>query len=486
MRAFILRYAKYVAYPVFYVFALVVCFYITFPWDSLKEKIVAEFAKSQASKGDKAWRLEIGEISGYWFTGVELENVKIVMPASDDDAAGASSRKAWNPSGVNVKFHDDDDDASDAPANDKDKDKPTESVVAIPHAHARVELLPLLIGRVRVDFQADAFGGNVHGTIPSGGGTLDVELENVDLGQVAPLRDLVSLPMKGIANGKIELTSEGKWSKSNGSLDLKVANVVLGDGKAKLMGKATLPPAQLGDFEVAGKFTDGVLKLEKFGASGKDVEVIGAGTLRVRDPWDASALDLYLRFSFNDAYKVKDDKTLALFGDPNDPTSLPAMDLIPKLKQAKRPDGFWGFRGHGALKRLRWDPTKEDGPTKTTPASAGQTNDDDDSDLAPPPTPNPMRHGPKPRRSNPADGEARPPTPRFKTTPSPPRAAEPDQVGGGPGPDQAAPQPDDVTPPASPDRLPAAPTPAPPDSPPGADQPSSPGNPQEESPAPPQ
>ncbi len=209
--------------------------------------------------------------------------------------------------------------------------------------------MPLLIGRLRLDFEVDAFGGDVKGTVPLNGGSLDVELENVDLGQVAPIRDLVSLPLKGVANGKLELASDanGKWAKSNGSLDLKIADVVLGDGKAKFLNQATLPPAQLGSVEIAGKATDGVLKFDKFGANGKDVTVIGQGSLRFRDPWDTSQLDLVLRFGFNDAYKVKDDKTIALFGDPKDPTSLPLVDFNPKMKLAKRADGLWGFHGKG-------------------------------------------------------------------------------------------------------------------------------------------
>mgnify|MGYP000626772874 CR=1 FL=1 len=40
-------------------------------------------------------------------------------------------------------------------------------------------------------------------------------------------------------------------------LPTTVANVVLGDGKAKLLNKATLPPAQIGTLEIAGKATGG-------------------------------------------------------------------------------------------------------------------------------------------------------------------------------------------------------------------------------------
>ena len=414
-KALLVRAAKWVLYPAFYGFALVFCFYLTFPWDSLKNRIVSEFAKSQASKGDKAWRLQIDQMSGYWFTGVEIDNAKIIMPTADD-ATDAKKSPAPSP-----------DDAAPASSTKKDDAKPgaaatpAESSVVISKAHARVELLPLLIGRVRIDFQVDAFGGDVKGTIPLSGGTVDVELENVDLGQVAPIRDLVSLPLKGVANGKFELTSDsnGKWAKSNGSLALTVKDVVLGDGKAKFMKQATLPPASLGTLEIAGKATDGTLKFDKFGAQGKDVQVVGQGSLRIRDPWDASQLDLVLRFGFSDAYKVKDDKTIALFGDPNDPTALPLIDFEPKMKQAKRPDGMWGFRGKGPIKALQWTPTRDDGPQKTP----GPNGTDSDTE-APAPTvaqnpvgipPRPMIPGGARFKGGGADGAV---APGFRATPA--------------------------------------------------------------------
>jgi type II secretion system protein N len=431
VRTFLSRAAKWVLYPAFYGFAFVVCFYLTFPWDSLKNRLITEFAKTQAVKGDKAWRLEIGSMSGYWFTGVELSDARIIMPASDDaadpskTAASTVSAPSLGPQGG-----DDPPGAASSSSSKKDSSKPaapTESVVSIPKAHARLRLLPLLIGRLRLDFEVDAFGGDVKGTVPINGGTLDVQIENVDLGQVAPIRDLVSLPLKGVANGQLELTSDaaGKWAKSNGSLELKIADVVLGDGKAKFMNQATLPPAQLGNFEISGKTTDGLLKIDKFGASGKDVTVVGQGSLKLRDPWDTSQLDLVLRFGFSDAYKVKDDKTIALFGDPKDPTSLPLVDFNPKMKQAKRPDGLWGFRGKGPLKQLQWTPTKDDGPTKPP----GQPADGDADAIPPQPTAPTLQLPPRPMGLQPQMGHA------GKRVDSPPNLApQPPQPG---GPDQA-------------------------------------------------
>jgi type II secretion system protein N len=393
MRTRLLSVGKYVVYPFFYVVCLVVGIYASFPWERLQDRIEAEFAKTQATKGKDAWRLDLGSLDGYWLSGVEITGAKVVIPADDDDDAkgtGATPSPRGTLAKTAGKRGPGGAEPGDAAGEGKDAaekaeakpKKPKDSVILIEHAHARVKLLPLLIGRVRIDFGAEVFGGEVRGTVPLGGGDLAIEFENFDLGHIAPLSNLASVPMKGIASGKLELTSQGKWSKSAGSFTLTVTDMVMGDGKAKFRNLATLPPAALGTFEIEGKAEAGTLKIEKFGATGRDLEIVGEGTIKLREPWDASVADLWVRFGFSDDYKNKDDKTKALFVD--DPPFPALISQDRKLKRAKRPDGMWGFHVHGKLGRLRYDPTTKDGPkgkaaAKKDPAKAGEEEEDDAS-----------------------------------------------------------------------------------------------------------
>jgi type II secretion system protein N len=454
-------------YPLFYLFCLVAGVYMSFPWDRVKDRLQAEFARTQASKGAEAWRLEIMSLDGYWLSGVELSGTKIVIPPGEDDDAGGGATtggkkstpaaaggakgplaKVAGKSGAAAGADDpaafDAASAADDKAADKEKDekvkKPRESVILVEHAHARVKLLPLLIGRVRIEFGADVFGGNVHGTIPLGGGDLSIELENIDLQQIAPLSNLASVPMKGIASGKLELTSQGKWSKAAGSFTLTVTDMVMGDGKAKFRNLMALPPAALGTFEIEGKADAGVLKIEKFGATGRDLEILGEGTIKLREPWDASVADLWVRFGFSDDYKNFDDKTKALFVD--DPPFPALISQDRKLKRAKRPDGMWGFHVHGKLGRLRYDPTAKDGPkgsakaadTKKTP---GKDDDEEDEVAGGATKPTPKKPSSIPRPATPRNTGApvdAPPAPEPTPTPAPaPPTADP----GPPDPGQA-------------------------------------------------
>ena len=86
MRARLLGVAKYVLYPFFYVVCLLAGIYMSFPWDRVQDRLEAEFARTQASKGADAWKLEI----------TTLDGLPITTPARttiDLAAAGLRGRK---------------------------------------------------------------------------------------------------------------------------------------------------------------------------------------------------------------------------------------------------------------------------------------------------------------------------------------------------------------------------------------------------------
>jgi type II secretion system protein N len=349
VKARLLTVARWVAYPLFYFFCLAMFGYLTFPFDRLKDRLIAEVHHAQSKRNPTNQRLEIDEVDSYWFTGVEVTGARLIMPPTPEEIAAAAKPAS---SGA----------PEDAPKPAKD------TVIEVESAHARVRILPLLLGRVRVDFSAKVFGGEVHGTVPVGssGGNVEVTIEDVDLGKIDPLVSMVGIPMKGTVNGKLDLSApDGKFNKANGSLEVTIANASVGDGKTKLKGQLALPEAKLGELMITAEAKDGVLKITKLGATG-DVELIGDGKVSMREPWNESNADLYVRFKFADAYRNKNDITRSLLGAPGS-TAPALLDLAdPKVKRAKRPDGFYGWHVHGALRRLKFDPTTTDGPSSRT------------------------------------------------------------------------------------------------------------------------
>ena len=453
MKERLLRVAKWAMYPAFYVACLALFGYLTFPFGLLKDRVIAEFAR----KGKPGQRLEIEKLSSYWFSGVEVTNVKLILPPDEPAPSGFSYPSAGGDFGSGS--------AAAAPAK--------ETVIALDEAHVRVRILPLLIGRVRVDFWASAMGGEVRGTAPVGGsgGTVEVEVTKVELGKIEPLTQALGLPLKGTATGKLSLAAvDGKFSKAEGALDLTIADILVGDGKTKIQGLIELPAARVGTLTLTAEAKDGILKVTKLASQGADVELIGDGRITTKEPWNESQADLYLRFKFTDAYRTKSDTTKTLLGDPTSPLPGLIEMQVPKMKKAKRPDGFFGWHMHGALKNPKFDPSTVDvAPPATATDTAGKGGKfkksagvnlpfgastagktDGASPPSPSPPPMPMNPGmPPPRPQDdpirlappeappPAPVQA-PPAPVIVAPPAPEQQAAPEAIQPAPAPEQPA------------------------------------------------
>jgi type II secretion system protein N len=237
--------------------------------------------------------------------------------------------------------------------------------------HARVSLPPLLIGRVSIGFGAKAFGGSIEGTTRTsdGGRIIEASLEGVDLGKLDALGDLFGgAPMVGTLRGQLEWTlPEAKLSKANGTFSLAAADLSVGDGKTKLAGKLVLPRLDVGALDIAADIKSGVARIEKFAAQGQDLDLSGEGKITLRDAFSDSIADIFLRFRFSDGYRNKSDMTKSLFGSPG--SSVPPLfELDPRVKIAKRPDGFYGWRMVGELKEPRFDAAPSGAPPGALPA----------------------------------------------------------------------------------------------------------------------
>jgi type II secretion system protein N len=299
-----------IGYGSAYLLLLVVFFYLTFPYDRLKDRIVRDFNGRQT--GPDPMRLEIDEIDSYWLSGIEAEGVRLL---SKDDASAVGKAKKTKVTGID-------------------------------HVHARLSILALLVGRRSVTFGADAFGGSVDGSISDSDAErkVDVEIDALDLGQTPLLAGILGIPLSGALSGTIELVSpEARLSKAEGKIALKVTGVAVGDGKAKIRDIIALPKLDAGEVAIAAEVKAGQVKVTQLSANGPDLELSAEGNIRLRDQPDQSYLNLTTEFKFTDRYTNKDDITKALFGKSG------AFDLDPKNRRAKRADGFYAWRVSGAL-----------------------------------------------------------------------------------------------------------------------------------------
>jgi type II secretion system protein N len=314
----LLKYVKYagpVGYPLFYVVCLMLFASITFPYRRLKEHVVASFNAQQLANSSPE-ELEVEEMGGYWLSGIRMKGVALL----------AASAEPGKP--------------------------PTR--IQIDEATVRYSLLPLLVGSSDMNFDAYAFGGEASGSYDLSGKdrTVDVTLDSIDVGKVQPLVAMLGVPISGALGGSVHLTMpDGKASKGTGSVSLEIKDASVGDGKAKIKGALALPKVEVGTLTFAAEAKDGVLRISKLVAGGKDLEVQGDGRITMRELATDSLLDLQVRFRINDAYRTKNEVTQSLFGAPG--STAPALFELadPKIKQAKRPDGFYGWSFRGPLSR---------------------------------------------------------------------------------------------------------------------------------------
>jgi type II secretion system protein N len=315
---FALKYAPYVGYPVFYLTCLVVFAVLMFPYNKLKDRLVAGYNADQ--KGPGAQELQVDELRGHWLTGVHASGVRLVTPSSDPS-------------------------------------KPA-SKIEIDDAYVRFSLLSAMAGSTWVGFDVYGMGGEVSGSFESSGKDRAVQatLDGVDLGEVEALGQLLGVPIHGKVSGEVHLDMpEAKATRGTGSVSLEAKEVSVGDGKAKLKGAIALPKVDVGTLTFSAEAKEGVLKISKFVAGGKDVEVQGDGRITLRDMATESLCDAQIRFKINDSYRTRSDLTKSLFGAPG--SNIPALfELDPKVKQSKRADGFFGWSARGTLARLDFQP----------------------------------------------------------------------------------------------------------------------------------
>jgi type II secretion system protein N len=235
----------------------------------------------------------------------------------------------------------------------------------------RLSLLSLLIGRRVMSFGADAFGGSIDGEIVDSESerNVEAELEEVDLAQAPMMAEAIGLPTFGKLSGTATLNApEARLSKAEGNLSFKIAELAVGDGKAKIRDTIALPRIDAGELVLEAEVKGGQLKITQFSATGPDLEFSADGTVRLRDQYEHSTISLNVKFKFTDRYTNKNDLTKSLFGSGGTPG---LFDMDPKNKRAKRSDGFYGWRVGGTVTKPVFTPSATDSGGSSSRKSKG-------------------------------------------------------------------------------------------------------------------
>ncbi|MET0340732.1 MAG: type II secretion system protein GspN [Polyangiales bacterium] len=336
-------------YTAFFLVFFFLFAYWTFPYQRL-----AGYLSDKVAESSSGYTLEIGSISPYWLTGVELEDVKVRKTAAEALAT--------------------------PPPSAGGKDKPiVDQAVRVRSATARLGLFSLLFGNKALSFDAELEAGDIEGTFDDDGDTKHVvaKLEKVDLGKLGLLEALIPLPLKGVLTGDFDLTLSAQPSKTSGTVKLGIAKLVAGDGKAKLklgsMGGLTIDPVAVGDVTLLMDVKEGVGMVKKLSSTGPDLTLDGGGEVRFAQPLSRSRLGLALKLKLNESYRDKSPRTKVMF-------SLLDGASSPQVAAAKTPDGAFQVRLSGPLTSPRVLPGGAGATKGPAPGAlpAGAPGDDDE------------------------------------------------------------------------------------------------------------
>jgi type II secretion system protein N len=328
LRPYLLR---FVGYPAFFLFWFVTFVYFTFPYERLKETIISSVEAPRRVAGGlmqpSNMQMSIGELGPTILPGVRARNVSVTFLPT------------------------------------KTGERPVTMRMNAVTAH--VGLFSLLAGHLNTDIDVDGMGGTVEahvdqtfrGTRP-GLRDLKVTLDNVRVGELAPVVQLVGLPLSGSMDGNIELhVPEGRFDQASGSMRVSIDDLRIGDGHAQYQiprfGGVTIEQIRAGRLDGAITIRDGVATIDRLTSRSNEFNFAMDGRVQLQPVLGDSTMNASVRFQLTDAYRHKSEAAGRI---------MSVMDIVPDLQQARRPDGMLAFRCRGNFSRGLTCPPDRGGP----------------------------------------------------------------------------------------------------------------------------
>jgi type II secretion system protein N len=401
------RLLRIVGYPVFAIAVFVTSFYFSLPLDRIKDRLQRELSQESGppAPGSGSWGIGIGMDVTIGDLGLHL--LPVGAGASDVTlrprlAPGASPDSTQRPKAMFVE-----------------------------QLRLRAPIMALLSGDRVLGVDVEAMGGTVSadGGLTGDGGVLRAELDKLTLARAPILAQFVPLPVLGVLSGsadiKVPLRKAEKeapsrraaagplaapldYSKTNGLLEIRIEQGVLGDGKAKLAVPGdpflsqglTFPKLSLGNVTARVVFDRGRATLSDVRSQSGDAEISLEGYIELRDPPPLSELHLYLRFRPSPALLKRE----------------PTMEILSNAMAAgKRADGSLGFALTGTVANPRSRPAKD--PPDGVSIRSGSLGAAP-KDAAPSLQPAPRATFPSPPPASPPPASPPPPSPAAAAPPS--------------------------------------------------------------------
>jgi type II secretion system protein N len=182
--------------------------------------------------------------------------------------------------------------------------------IRISHLAGRISVLPLLLGRMKVDLSADIFGGrlwlDLSGKSASKGSlTVDARTRRMDIDRLCDFWG-TRLRLSGTCDADVEtelVSSDITTLKGNAvamGRDVSIPRIDLG--------RVILPENSRAECTVKLSAKGGKIYIETFDVSGTAYDVSGKGTIQLSDPFEYSPLDGAFSTVFREPPKITDKR----------------------------------------------------------------------------------------------------------------------------------------------------------------------------------
>jgi type II secretion system protein N len=291
------------AYGAFLAVAFLVALRLTFPSDAVKTRLIAE-------AGARGWTFDATDVGPAGVLGFSAEGVRL------DDQAGLT--------------------------------------IPIDRLSASLQILPLLLGKQRLDLDAHVFDGRVRGTADVGGDgdrLYRFRLDGVDLARAVPLRTRTKLELVGLVDGTVDVTfPAGAEAQPTGKVELAIASAGVNGGQLALPGMTSgfaVPKVALGEVAAVLTLAGGKGTFDRFEARGGDAELSTEGLyFAVHPKLEHSALYGKAKVRLKDA----------LWAKPEAASYKGIAEAA--LASSRGTDGAYGFQVYGSLARPQMRPQK--------------------------------------------------------------------------------------------------------------------------------
>ena len=317
------RILTYAGYPLFALFVALLAFYWSVPRERVKDRLETALSADVTSGQPLAigMDVEIGELTLRLFTGLGFKATDVVLRT-----------RPLTPG-----------------------EKPARYV--IDDVRVRLGLFSTIFGRPSYSFLAHALSGSVEGHVSGNNDESKVAVEVAKLvlnGVPGIQQSFGGLPVEGAVSGKMDVSvPKNLLANANGTLDIDIEDIAIGDGKAKLTvpndpflsAGVTFPRIKLGKLSGQIIIEKGRGRFEGVRVHSADGDATLDGYVELHDPIGMSQIHAYLKFRLSDAL-VKREPTVELMTN-----ALAAT--------AKRSDGYLGLQMTGPLSAMFFLPSKD-------------------------------------------------------------------------------------------------------------------------------